>query len=226
MPILIVDSQLEFAELMSHCLRREGLSVNVAETLQMGSQLAVSCGYDLIILNMELLDGAGTVLLLQLRDRGDDVPVLIVSPRSDLDAKAIGFGAGADDYMCMPFELAELSMRVKALLRRSPTLRGHLIKLADLHISRIDRRVWRAGGLVRLSPREFSLLEQLAINRDQIMSRELLVDLVWGRAFKGKSNIVDVCVRQLRRKIDRNFEPKLIHTARGVGYSIGLEALP
>jgi two-component system copper resistance phosphate regulon response regulator CusR len=225
MPILIVDGQQKLAEIVTQSLRREGLLVDVAATLQGGSRLATSGGYDLIILDMELPDGLGITLLKQLRDLGNEVPVLILSALSDLKAKTQGFTAGADDYVCKPFELTELSLRVKALLRRSPTLRGHIIKLADLQIDRMNRHVRRGGGLIRLSPKEFSLLEHLAVNHGQILSRAIIVDRVWGKAFKGKKNIVDVYVRQLRLKIDENFEPKLIQTARGKGYSIGIEAL-
>jgi DNA-binding response OmpR family regulator len=224
MPILIVDGQEKLAEILSQTLRREGLVVDVAATLQGGSQLATSGGYDLIILEMELPDGLGTTLLKRLRDVGDEVPVLILSALRDLNAKIEGFRAGADDYVCKPFELAELSLRVKALLRRSPTLRGHIIKLADLQIDRMNRRVRRGGGLVSLSPREFSLLEHLAVNRGQMLSRTVIIDRIWGKAFKGNQNIVDVYIRQLRLKIDENFEPKLIRTIRGLGYSIGIEA--
>jgi len=226
MPILIIDGHLKLTEIVLQSLQREGLAVDVAGTLQGGSRLVASRPYDLIILEMKLPDGLGTTLLKQLRDLGDEVPILIISALCDLQAKIDAFGAGADDYVCKPFELAELSLRVKAILSRSPTLRGHVIKLADLQIDRIKRRVRRAGGLIRLSPTEFSLLEHLAINHGQILSRATIVDRVWGKAFKGKKNIVDVYIRQLRLKIDENFEPKLIQTIRGSGYSIGVEGLP
>jgi len=223
MPILIVESDREVAEIWSQRLEREGFTAHTAGTLADGYHLTAVGGYDLIILASLLSDGAGNRLLKRLRDLQNEVPVLAVSARCDLDAKAEAFGAGCDDFLCKPFALPELVMRVKALLRRSPLVQGYLIRLADLEIDRLNRRVRRAQRLIGLSPKQFSLLEQLAINRGRILSRSTIIAQVWGLAFEGEKNIVDVYIRQLRLKIDEGSGPSLIRTIRNSGYSIGIE---
>jgi two-component system copper resistance phosphate regulon response regulator CusR len=148
---------------------------------------------------------------------------LILTARSELDSKVENFEAGADDYLTKPFALPELLMRVRALLRRAPTLLDSVIKLGDLEVDRVNRQVRRAGRRIEVSPKEYSLLEYLLLNQGRVLSRSMIIDRVWDQSFEGLTNIVDVYVRQLRLKIDENFEPKLIRTIRGLGYSIDIE---
>jgi len=223
MRILIVEDEQKLAKIVFRSLQGEGFAVDIAGTVADGFHLATSGHYDLIILDLLLPDGLGTDLLKRLRGLRNQVPVLILTARGDLDAKVENFEAGADDYLSKPFALPELMMRVKALLRRSPAVRDDVIKIADLEIDRVNRQVRRAGRRIEVSPKEYSLLEYLLLNQGRVLSRSMIIDRVWDQSFEGLTNIVDVYVRQLRLKIDENFEPKLIRTIRGVGYSIDTE---
>jgi DNA-binding response OmpR family regulator len=223
MRILIVEDEQKLAEIVFRSLQGEGFAVDIAGTVADGFHLATSGHYDLIILDLLLPDGLGTGLLKRLRGLRNQVPVLILTARGDLDAKVENFEAGADDYLSKPFALPELMMRVKALLRRSPAVRDNVIKLADLEMDRVNRQVRRAGRRIEVSPKEYSLLEYLLLNQGRVLSRSMIIDRVWDQSFEGLTNIVDVYVRQLRLKIDENFEPKLIRTIRGLGYSIDIE---
>ena len=183
-------------------------------------ELARTDRCDLIILDLLLPDSPGTELLRELRQQRRSVPVLIVTARSEIEVKAENFDAGADDYLTKPFAFEELVMRVKALLRRSPTTVNSTLKIADLEVDRLSRKVSRAGKRIELSPKEYSLLEYLVLNPNRVLSRTMIMDRVWDQSFEGLTNIVDVYVRQVRRKIDEGFEPKLIRTVRGIGYAI------
>jgi two-component system copper resistance phosphate regulon response regulator CusR len=223
MRILIVEDEQKLAEIILRSLQGEGFGVDIAGTVTDGLHLATSGLYDLIILDLLLPDGSGTSLLRHLRDLRNQVPVLILTARSELDSKVENFEAGADDYLTKPFALPELLMRVRALLRRAPTLLDSVIKLGDLEVDRVNRQVRRAGRRIEVSPKEYSLLEYLLLNQGRVLSRSMIIDRVWDQSFEGLTNIVDVYVRQLRLKIDENFEPKLIRTIRGLGYSIDIE---
>jgi two-component system copper resistance phosphate regulon response regulator CusR len=224
MHILIVEDERKLAEIISRSLKGEGFAVDIAETLAEGFHFAATGYYDLIILDLLLPDGLGTTFLKRLRGLRDHVPVLILTARVDLDSKLENFEAGADDYLPKPFALPELMMRVKALLRRSPAIRENVIKLADLELDRVNRQVRRGGRRIEVSPKEYSLLEYLLLNQGRVLSRSMIIDRVWDQSFEGFTNVVDVYVRQLRLKIDEGFEPKLIRTIRGLGYSIDVDA--
>jgi DNA-binding response OmpR family regulator len=201
-------------------LKSEGYSAMVAPDAHSGLALAQSGQFDLIILDLLLPDFPGTKLLRRLREKDRRVPVLVVTARDEMASKAENFAAGADDYLTKPFAFAELIMRIKALLRRSPEAALDTIKILDLEIDRTAHQVRRAGRRIELSPKEFSLLEYLAINPGRVISRSMIIDRVWDQSFEGLTNIVDVYVSQVRRKIDDAFEPKLIRTVRGLGYAI------
>jgi two-component system copper resistance phosphate regulon response regulator CusR len=220
MRILVIEDEQKLAEILSRSLRGEGFIVDLAATADDGFQWATQDHYDLIVLDLLLPDGSGTEVLRRLRQRRQTVPILILTARSDLETKVENFEAGADDYLTKPFALPELLVRVRALMRRGPAIKETVIKLADLEVDRLSRQVRRAGRRIELSPKEYSLLEYFLLNTGRVLSRSMIIDRVWDQSFEGFTNIVDVYVRQLRRKIDEGFEPKLIRTARGLGYSI------
>jgi DNA-binding response OmpR family regulator len=220
MHILVVEDEVKMAEIMARGLKAEGYAVTTAHSVRAGMELARTDRCDLIILDLLLPDSPGTELLRELRQQRRSVPVLIVTARSELEVKAENFDAGADDYLTKPFAFEELVMRVKALLRRSPTAVNSTLKIADLEVDRLSRKVSRAGKRIELSPKEYSLLEYLVLNPNRVLSRTMIMDRVWDQSFEGLTNIVDVYVRQVRRKIDEGFEPKLIRTVRGIGYAI------
>jgi len=220
MHILVVEDEVKMAEIMARGLKAEGYAVTTAHSVRAGMELARTDRCDLIILDLLLPDSPGTELLRELRQQRRSVPVLIVTARSEIEVKAENFDAGADDYLTKPFAFEELVMRVKALLRRSPTAVNSTLKIADLEVDRLSRKVARAGKRIELSPKEYSLLEYLVLNPNRVLSRTMIMDRVWDQSFEGLTNIVDVYVRQVRRKIDEGFEPKLIRTVRGIGYAI------
>lgn len=221
MRILIVEDEHKLAEILARSLRSEGFAVNLAGTVERGLELATTFHHDLIILDLMLPDGSGTALLRHLRQQRHEVPVLVLTARSELDTKVENFDAGADDYLTKPFALPELVVRVRALLRRGPTTKDAVLKLANLELDR-TARVVRCGRRIELGPKEFGLLEYLMLNQGRVLSRSMIVNHVWDESFEGLTNIVDVYVRQLRLKIDEDLEPKLIRTVRGLGYSIEL----
>ena len=220
MRILIVEDEEKLAGIVSRGLKSEGYAVDVALTAQDGLDLAATGHFDLIILDLLLPDFSGTDLLRQLRGAKRDVPVLVLTARGELEVKAENFDAGADDYLTKPFAFAELIMRVKALLRRGPAAVVGTVKIADLELDRMTHLVRRAGQRIELSPKEFSLLEYFVLNPGRVLSRSMIIERVWDQSFEGLTNIVDVYVRQLRKKIDDDFEPKLIRTVRGLGYAV------
>ena len=225
MRILIVEDEQKLAEILLRSLRGEGFTVDVAATAEDGYHLATTDNYDLLILDLLLPDESGTDLLRRLRQQHHKVPVLVLTARGELETKVENFEAGADDYLTKPFALPELMVRVRALLRRGPAVRDATLKLADLELDRLTRQVRRAGKRIELSPKEYSLLEYLLLNPGRVLSRSMIIDRVWDQSFEGFTNIVDVYVRQLRRKIDEGYEPRLIRTVRGLGYAIDPEQL-
>jgi DNA-binding response OmpR family regulator len=220
MQILLVEDEKKMADIIVRGLKSEGYSAMVASDAHSGLSLAQSGQFDLIILDLLLPDFPGTKLLKRLREKDRRVPVLVVTARGEMASKAENFAAGADDYLTKPFAFAELIMRIKALLRRTPEAALETIKILDLEIDRSAHQVRRAGRRIDLSPKEFSLLEYLAINPGRVVSRSMIIDRVWDQSFEGLTNIVDVYVSQVRRKIDDAFDPKLIRTVRGLGYAI------
>ena len=226
MRILIIEDEQKLAEmLLLRSLRGEGFAVDIASTADDGFQYAISDNYDLVILDLLLPDGSGTDLLRRLRQQHHKVPVLVLTARGDVESKVENFEAGADDYLTKPFALPELLVRVRALLRRGPAIKETILKLADLELDRLTRQVRRAGKRIELSPKEYSLLEYFLLNTGRVVSRSMIIDRVWDQSFEGFTNIVDVYVRQLRKKIDEGFDPKLIRTVRGLGYSIDPEQI-
>ncbi len=220
MRVLVVEDEAKLLNILVRCLKGEGLITDGVSSAEVAFEYVKSFHYDLVILDLLLPDMHGTALLRKIRSERYAMPVLILTARSDMDSKAEGFSSGADDYLTKPFSLAELNMRVHALLRRAPAIQESVLKFSDLEINRLTRLVKRNGKRIELSPKEYSLLEYLALHAGRALSRSMIVERVWDQSFEGLTNIVDVYIGHLRRKIDEGHDPKLIRTVRGLGYSL------
>jgi DNA-binding response OmpR family regulator len=223
MRLLLVEDEKKVADFIARGLRAERLAVDVANDGVSGWQMASTVDYDLIVLDLMLPGMTGTELLRRLRSSGKPAAVLVLTARDGTNDKVENFEAGADDYLTKPFAFAELQVRVKALLRRPPANRTHVVRVADLEIDRLTQQVRRAGRRIDLTAKEYALLEYLAAHAGRVLSRTMIVEHVWDESFEGLTNIVDVYVRHLRTKVDDSFPQKLIHTVRGVGYSLRAE---
>jgi DNA-binding response OmpR family regulator len=225
MRILLIEDDDKVARAVAKGLEAEGFAVDRAGDGLAGLDSAREISYDLIILDLLLPGLSGTELLVRFRQSNTDVPVLVLTARDAVSDKIANFEAGADDYLTKPFAFAELVVRVKALLRRGTAKRETVIRIADLEINRVRHQVWRNGQGIKLTSKEYSLIEYLAINAGRVVSRSMIVEHVWDQSFEGLTNIVDVYVRQLRSKIDEPFSTQLIHTVRGAGYYLSESAL-
>ncbi len=218
MRILLIEDDEKVARAVSKGLEAERFAVDrVGDGLD-GLHASREVPYDLVILDLMLPGLSGTELLVRLRQTNKEVPVLVLTARDAVSDKIANFEAGADDYLTKPFAFAELAVRVKALLRRGTTKRDNVIRVADLEIDRVRHQVWREGQGIKLTSKEYSLVEYLALNAGRVVSRSMIVEHVWDQSFEGLTNIVDVYVRQLRAKLDEPYKAQLIHTARGAGY--------
>jgi DNA-binding response OmpR family regulator len=220
MRLLLVEDESKVSELVARALRAERYAVDVADDGERGWELADSFDYDLIILDLMLPRLNGQELLRRIRRKNHEVPILVLTARDATEEKVRNFEAGADDYLTKPFAFAELSMRVKALLRRGPIARASVLRIADLEVDRLRQQVRRAAQRIELTAKEYALLEYLAANPGRVFSRTMIIEHVWDQSFEGLTNIVDVYVRHLRAKIDDPFPVKLIRTVRGVGYGL------
>jgi two-component system copper resistance phosphate regulon response regulator CusR len=224
MRMLLVEDERKVSDLVARALRAERYAVDVAEDGRTGWELAAAHEYDLIILDLMLPLLSGTELLIRIRRKKRQVPILVLTARDATEQKVKQFEAGADDYLTKPFALAELIIRIKALLRRGPVARLSALRVADLEVDRLTQQVRRAGRRIDLTPKEYALLEYLAANPGRVISRTMIIEHVWDQSFEGLTNIVDVYVRHLRSKVDDPFPTKLIRTIRGVGYGLGESA--
>ena len=224
MRILVIEDERKVAEFVARGLRDQRFAVDVVNDGQAGWEMASSCNYDLIVLDLMLPGLGGLDVLKRIRQRGSQVPVLILTARAGTAEKVENFEAGADDYLTKPFAFDELLVRVKALLRRGSPDRSNILRIGDLEIDRQKQQAKRAGKKIELTPKEYSLLEYLTANAGRVMSRTMIIEHVWDESFQGLTNIVDVYVRHLRSKVDDPNPKKLIRTVRGVGYSISDEA--
>jgi len=224
MRMLLVEDERKVSDLVARALRAERYAVDVAEDGRTGWELAAAHEYDLIILDLMLPLLSGTELLIRIRRKKRQVPILVLTARDATEQKVKQFEAGADDYLTKPFALAELIIRIKALLRRGPVARLSALRVADLEVDRLTQQVRRAGRRIDLTPKEYALLEYLAANPGRVISRTMIIEHLWDQSFEGLTNIVDVYVRHLRSKVDDPFPTKLIRTIRGVGYGLGESA--
>jgi DNA-binding response OmpR family regulator len=220
MRLLIIEDDRKLAEFVARGLRAEGYAVDLAADGREGKICLDSIQFDLLILDLMLPKVSGMEVLRYVRRTNSTLPVLVLTARDATEEKVRHFEAGADDYLTKPFDFAELVVRVKSLLRRTPVERTDVILLSDLEVNRLTRQVRRAGQRIELTGKEYALLEYLVSSPSRVFSRTMILNHVWDQSFEGVTNIVDVYVRHLRRKVDDPFPVKLIHTVRGVGYCV------
>jgi heavy metal response regulator len=220
MRILLIEDEAKVAGFIKRGLVAERYAVDVCADGTKGLEFAMSFQYDLIILDLMLPGLDGTTLLKRIRAVDSKVPMLILTARDSVQDKVNNFEAGADDYLTKPFAFAELQVRVKALLRRGPVNRASTVRLRDLELDRLSQQVKRAGKRIDLTTKEYSLLEYLMSNAGRVLSRNMIIEHVWDESFDGLTNVVDVYIRHLRKKVDDAHDCKLIHTVRGVGYAV------
>jgi two-component system, OmpR family, copper resistance phosphate regulon response regulator CusR len=222
MKILIIEDEPQVVEFLKKGLNEKGYETKVAYDGHMGERLALKGDFDLIILDVVLPNINGYDLCKRIREKGLQVPVLMLTALGTTDDKVTGFDAGADDYLVKPFEFDELLARINALARRSSgTIQtSKAIKIADLSLDLDKKSATRQNKKIELTGKEFELLEFLMKNRGRVLSRVEIAEKVWEITFETGTNVVDVYISILRKKIDRDFEQKLIHTRIGLGYYI------
>ncbi|HHW57919.1 MAG TPA: response regulator transcription factor [Clostridia bacterium] len=220
MRILIVDDEENLVNALYKALKEEGYSVDIAQDGLEGLEYAKMNVYDVIILDIMLPGMDGIKILENLRNEGINTPVLMLTAKDATEDKVKGLDTGADDYMTKPFELCELMARIRALLRREAPTKSPILKLADLELNTLTRQVKRGDKEITLTSKEFALLEYMMRNAGRVLTRTQIADHIWDYEFDGFSNIIDVYIRYLRKKIDDDFENKLIHTIRGSGYCL------
>ena len=219
MRILVVEDDRKIASFLVKGLKQNGFAVDHAADGEAGLQLAESTPYDAAVLDIMLPKLDGLSLLKDLRRQKINLPVLILSAKASVDDRIKGLQSGGDDYLVKPFSFSELLARIQALIRRaSSTAEATSLTTGDLTMNLVTREVTRAGQRVELQAKEFALLEYLMRNAGRMVSKTMILEHVWDYSFDPQTNVVDVVVCRLRNKIDRDFEGKMIHTLRGVGY--------
>lgn len=219
MRLLVVEDEKKVASFVARSLRENHHTVDLADTGERGLELISQERYDLILLDIRLPSLSGVEVCRQMRQAGVDTPVLMLTARSLVEQRVEGLDSGADDYLTKPFALAELQARVRALTRRG-FRGGAKLHIADLELDRPTRVVRRGGDLIPLTTKEFSLLELLMLRSPDAANRTEIVEHVWAHDFDGETNILEVYINRLRRKVDLPHLIKLIHTVRGTGYQL------
>lgn len=222
--ILLVEDEPKVASSIKSWLEEQQYVVDVAPDGAVGRHLGASQSYDLVLLDLNLPFVDGYEVCRYLREQHPQMPIIILTAWGSIEQKLTGFDLGADDYLVKPFDLRELQMRIRAQLRRAIPLQQQqgkeeeVLRIADLEVNTAFKTVSRAGQTIELTAREFTLLEFLIRRNGRVASRSEIAEQVWDINFDTGTNVVDVYINFLRRKIDRNFEPKLIHTKQGMGY--------
>jgi heavy metal response regulator len=218
MHVLVVEDEQKVASFLRRGLEAEGYAVEVARDGESALRRALEAQHDAVILDVMLPKRDGFSVLRELRQRGSQVPVLLLTARSAVDDKVAALDTGADDYLTKPFDFAELVARLRALLRRGRATVQTVLRLADLSLDPATRAVTRGSRRIDLTAREHALLDLFLRNPGRVLSRALIAQKVWGVSFDTFTNVIDVYVNYLRRKIDSGSEVKLLHTVRGAGY--------
>ncbi|MAS95266.1 MAG: DNA-binding response regulator [Verrucomicrobiales bacterium] len=221
MRVLVVEDQERIASFVEKGLKEQGFVVDMTHNGDDGYGLATTEPYDAIVLDIMLPGRDGLSILRNLRKKGFSTPVILLTARSELDERLEGLNLGADDYMTKPFYIEELVARLHTIVRRSAGEPTHVLRVEDLSMDLVNRVVRRNNEEIQLSMREFSLLEFLMRSPGRVLSRTQICEHVWNYSFDPDTNLVDVYIQRLRKKIDKDFDQKLIETVRGVGYRIG-----
>lgn len=217
--MLVIDDDAAARAFIAEGLRQQGHTVDEAGDGDTGLHLALDGAYDAIVADRMMPGRTGLEMVRDLRAGRVDTPVLMLTALGSVDDRVDGLNAGADDYLVKPFAFSELSARLQALIRRPPLAKQpSTYRIADLEIDLAAHRVTRAGQAIDLTPHEFKLLERLARNAGQAVTRTMLMETLWGYHFESRANLIDAHISRLRAKVDRDFEVELIHTIRGVGY--------
>lgn len=223
MRILVVEDDPKTARFVKQGLEEEGHAVDLAADGEEGSYLGHLNPYDLVLLDIQLPKKNGLQLSAELRREGIEVPILMLTARDSTQDIVRGLNAGADDYLTKPFDFDELLARVNALTRRRTGVASGVLRFRDLELERLKRQVRRGGRLIDLSPREFRLLEYFMLHPDEVVTRVQLLEKVWDMSFDPETNVVDAHISNLRKKLERQGEPRLIQTVRGAGYALRAE---
>jgi DNA-binding response OmpR family regulator len=222
MRVLVVEDEKKINRTVCQALREEAYAVDPAFDGEEGEELALVNTYDLIVLDIMLPQKNGVVLCRGLREHGITTPILMLTARDTVEDRVQGLDSGADDYLVKPFFMDELLARVRALLRRDTAVKTPRLQLADLVVDTSSHRVSRGGASIELTSKEYAMLEYFIRNPDQVLTRTMISEHVWDEEFDSLSNIIDVYIRRLRRKVDEGFQPRLLHTIRGSGYLLGI----
>ena len=218
MRILVAEDQKDMNRLISKRLAAENYSVDSCYNGQEVLDYLECAEYDAIILDIMMPVMNGLQVLKKLRQRQNHIPVLLLTARDSVEDRVNGLDAGADDYLIKPFAFEELLARIRVMLRKPAAVKTTVIRVGDLEVHLDTQQVFRQGKEIRLSGKEFSVLEYMIMNAGIVLSREKLEQHIWNYDFTGGSNVIDVYIRYLRKKIDEGFDRKLIHTVRGAGY--------
>jgi heavy metal response regulator len=218
MHILVVEDEKKVASFIQRGLEAEHYTIEVVHDGEVGLRRLLDGHYDLVILDVLLPKRDGLAVLEEARKHKVTIPILLLTARDTVADKVAGLDRGADDYLTKPFAFEELLARVRALLRRGAPESLPVLTVADLQLDPVSRQVMRAGQRIELTAKEFALLEFFLRYRGRVLSRTLIAQHVWGVDFDTFTNVIDVYVNYLRKKIDADFDPKLLHTVRGVGY--------
>ncbi len=218
MRLLVVEDEHKLSSFVQQGLTEEGYAVDVAADGELGLNMALDRVHDLIILDISLPKKDGVSVLREIRQARLTTPVLLLTVRANIEDKVLGLDAGADDYLTKPFAFQELVARVRALLRRQAEIAPPVLQVADVTLDPARRAVERNGEIIELTPREFSLLDYFMRNTDRVLTRTMIAEHVWDYNFDTSTNVIDVYVNYLRKKIDSDRTPKLLQTVRGAGY--------
>lgn len=221
MRMLIVEDERRLSEVIKKGFVEDGFAVDTAFGGDEGQFLAETEGYDIILLDVMIPKIDGITLCKNIRNKKIKTPILILTAKSTTEDKVIGLDSGADDYLTKPFSFIELKSRVNALIRRSHDEASPILTYGDLELNPLKHSVMRNNHAVKLTPKEFSILELLLRNKGKVVTRTMIIEHVWDYNFEGMSNIVDVFVATLRKKIDTGYKSKIIETIHGVGFKIG-----
>ncbi|MGQ4649614.1 response regulator [Lyngbya aestuarii] len=216
--ILVIEDEAKLAQFIELELKYEGYQVSVAADGLAGLSAVRESHPDLVILDWMLPGISGIEICKRLRTTGDKVPIILLTAKDEVSDRVAGLDAGADDYVVKPFSVEELLARVRAQLRRNQEENPDILHFEDLSLNRSSREVHRGNRLIELTAKEFDLLEYLLAHPRQVLTRDQILERVWGYDFMGDSNIIEVYVRYLRRKLEANEEKRLVQTVRGVGY--------